>query len=158
MYLTTKLKNMSDTYSVPLQNDLFTPVVVDLEKKNEEKKTQEYHKRIETFVNIASNILTRYRNLNNPIMRHMMFIDKVYLLLDILIGTLESIDDIPPQLKQKIDKLIIDTKKDLGDLSNWIMASPDNSSNTIKNIYQDNNLEDADTVFLNKSFTEKVTI
>lgn len=77
-------------------------------------------------------------------MRHMLLIDKLYLVLDFGLGALETVDDIPPQLKQKIDKLIDDTKKDLSDLSDWIMHT--NSSININNNYnnKDNDLEDAD--------------
>src|ERR671926_1771036 len=115
-------------------------------QQDEDKRKQEHYKQIEISVNIASNILTRYRNLGNTAMRHMMLIDKLYLLLDIGLGALESLDDIPPELKQKIDKLITDTKNDLTDLSNWIMTSHNNTSN----ILNDNNLLDADIAYSNK--------
>lgn len=114
-----------------------------IEKKSaeEEKKEKEYHKRVELFINVTSNILSRYRNLKDPVMRHMMFIDKLYLILDFGLGAMETIDDIPPQLKQKIDTLIDDTKKDLSDLSQWIMTA--NSTNN-------DDLEDADIKEINK--------
>jgi hypothetical protein len=99
-------------------------VIVDNDKEKQEKEG--YHKRIELLVNSLSNTLARYKNLNDPVLRHMMLIDKLYLTLDLVLGALETIDDVPPLLKQKIDKLVGDTKGELTELSDWVMNKPKN--------------------------------
>ena len=118
-------------------------------KQDEDKRKQEYYKQIEIVVNSSFNTLSRYRKLGNTAIRHMMLIDKLYLILDIGLGALEAVDDIPPQLKEKIDKLVTETKKDLSDLSDWIMAEPSNSRNSLKD---DNDLsENTEFGYFNKN-------
>lgn len=106
------------------------PSVTVISKEIDEKNKKEYNKRMEIAVNVISNILSRYRNLNDPGMRHMMFVDKLYIVLDVMLGAFESVDEVTPEVKQKIDKLIDETKKDLNDLSKWIMSAGSNNTNT----------------------------
>jgi hypothetical protein len=124
----------------------------DKKKKEDEKRKQEYNKKIEICANIASNIMTRYRNLKDPVLRHMMLIDKIYLILDGILGAMETIDDVNPQVKQKVDKVISETKKDLSDLSEWIMSrnNPNEEESDSENIPQPNKSSKSSKLFSKK--------
>lgn len=113
-----------------------SPVKTENEKRLEEQKLKEKQykcKNIEIFVNTISSIMTRYRNIENQAMRNMMLIDKIYLILDVVIGFLQSADDITSELQQKINALVTDVKADLNSLSAWMTNNPNNNLNINQN-------------------------
>ena len=104
---------------------------------------------LEIGVNIASAVLSGYREIDDPVLKHSLFIDKFNIMIHSLLAVMNyNIADMPVPLKLKIEKLTNDVTSDLKSLSDWVrnpMYSPDHAyGNVLMNKSQ-------------KDFTKNVT-
>lgn len=124
----------------------------DDEQKQKQRRRKEKRKRIkqdemliEAVLNSIDNILTRYRETDDPVLRHSMFVDKFMLLIEIASGMSEAFcKHYNPQVRKRLQSTIKDVQKDLKDLSDWIRTptyGPDHGfgNNDMKNAETDFN-------------------
>lgn len=114
------------------------------EKEYREKQREENEIIIRAILNSVSNIFNRQKHVDDPVIRYSLFVDKLSMSLDIILGILTSVlhneknpysDDILEQT-QKVSKLIQD---ELINLMNYVRLpsySPDApyGKNLVKNM------------------------
>ena len=103
------------------------------DKEYREKQREDNEKIIRAIINSVNNIFTRQRNIDDPVIRYALFVDKLSLSLDIMFGIMTSVlhddknpysDDILSQT-QKVMKIVQD---ELVNLMNHVRSpsySPD---------------------------------
>lgn len=88
-------------------------------------------------------MLTQSKDSSDPVIRHMVLLIKLHIFFDIIIldiasrGSKYVPEEVSPELIQKIHKLIdefSETKKDINDLSKWIMERSASNNADDKNI------------------------
>jgi len=90
-------------------------------RKEKKRRIKQDEMAIEAVLNSVNNVLTRYRETDDPVLRHSMFIDKFMLLIEIVSGMSEAYSKCyNPQIRERLQSTITDVQKDLKDLSNWI--------------------------------------
>ena len=87
------------------------------EKKRERRLRREDEQIIESILNTASIILNRYRDTEDPVLRHSLLIDKFIILIDVISGMSEVfIKQYNPRLKTKLQTLIKEMQTDFNQL------------------------------------------
>lgn len=74
-------------------------------------------------ISVVENILNRQRNIDDPVVRYSIFVDKMSLILDMGYGVLKGYvdnDKYPVDLRDKLDKVCSDLQKDLDGLMSWV--------------------------------------
>lgn len=90
------------------------------------RQQTEERARIEIVVEIVSKVMTRYKDIQDPVMRHTLFIDKFCCLLEVLTGYFES--DVTlrknlgasPEFIAKCRKLSLEVQQEMNSLLLWI--------------------------------------
>lgn len=93
-------------------------------------------KKLDLAISIIDRIMTRYQHVKDPATRHMLFVDKFCILLDTVIGMLDSqpIDDASDdsfdgkELRVKAKKLASDLQSEMAMLLEWIQTSMEKTS------------------------------
>jgi hypothetical protein len=92
-------------------------------RKQKRKQIKEEEMMIGLAVNCAKVLFERYRNEEDPVLRHSLFIDKFQLLSDMLYGVSKTfLKRYDPELQREITNLVKDIRKDFSQLSEWIKA------------------------------------
>ena len=95
----------------------------------EDRHTKELRKFLTITVCILERNLARQRAIKDPMIRHTLFIEKLSISIDCILGLMESeLSTLPEDLYQRIKILTSNIDKDLAGLMDWIqhpIYSPD---------------------------------
>jgi len=102
----------------------------DKEKREKEQRIKEKVRLIESTLYVVNTILTRQRNVRDPVVRYSMFIEKFLMAIDLGVGAIKVLidDEIPLETRDRIDQAAETLQHDLTDLLDWIqhpIYSPD---------------------------------
>jgi len=80
-------------------------------------------KLILSMIGAVERTLTRYKQVQDPVIRYSLFLDKFCILLELTLSTIEAIteiDEYPIEVRSKIRELIKDLQNEMLLLANWI--------------------------------------
>ena len=105
------------------------------EQRNKERRIREQSLMMESIVGSLERILNRNFEVKDPVSRYIMFLDKLYMFIDISMSMSEAYikygnkeDEISTDFVVRINNLAISIQKEMKMLSNWIqnpIYSPD---------------------------------
>src|SRR5579859_2759518 len=80
-----------------------------IDKEYKKKRIEETSKIILSMIGVANRTLSRYKQAQDPVLRHTLFVDKFCILLDLGLATLEAfteMEEYPIEVKLKLRELI----------------------------------------------------
>ena len=99
------------------------------ERKNRKRRIKDEEKMIECALNSIRIILNRYKDIDDPVIRNSLLVDKFILMIDIFTGMTEVFTkQYSLELREKLQGVTKEVHEELKELSKWIQMptySPD---------------------------------
>jgi len=94
---------------------------------DKQKLIEDNDSRMRATINVINNVLARQRRTKDPVIKYSMFLDKICLSIDILLGLLNSIE-VSPDVKSEMESSSKELQNEICSLLDWIQQpiySPD---------------------------------